>query len=262
MSDPIIFSSQIPVSAPMTTDSAGTGAKTAFQSIYRVVCSDTSKAGTSFAVDGSHVVTAEHVVRGSSKIFLIPSQGDLIDATLISFDDELDLAILEVSLDDPITSMFLSNASDITLGSQVSTWGFPDGYYGRAPILSVGYLAGVEPIKYKSGKVVQQWVVNAAFNRGNSGGPLLLIDDASVIGVVVSKIAPISPEILMALDALSKQRSGFIYTRTFIDGKKEQISEGQIIAEVLNELRGQVQLVVGRAIKIDDLTSFLKAAGI
>jgi S1-C subfamily serine protease len=158
--------------------------------------------------------------------------------------------------------MDLSTAKDFTLGSQVSTWGFPAGYSGRAPLLSVGYLAGLEALRTKSGVIVEQWVVNAAFNRGNSGGPLLSIDDATVIGVVSSKIAPISQSAKSALDALSSQRSGFSYTRTHPDGTQEQLSEGQIVAEILNELRAQVQLVVGMATKIDDLKSFLLANGV
>ena len=63
--------------------------------------------------------------------------------------------------------------------------------------------------------MIRQWVVNAAFNRGNSGGPVVLIETGEVIGVVSSKLAPISPTAKSALDALEQQKSGFTYEGTF-----------------------------------------------
>jgi nitrate/nitrite transporter NarK len=110
-----------------------------------------------------------------------------------------------------------------------------------------------------SGKIVVQYVVNAAFNSGNSGGPLIQIESGDVIGVVVSKLAPISPSTMSALKALQTTSSGFTYTVTAPDGTKSQLVEGQVIAMVLDDLRKQVQLVIGRAGMIGDLRSFLTA---
>jgi S1-C subfamily serine protease len=63
--------------------------------------------------------------------------------------------------------------------------------------------------------------VNAAFNGGNSGGPLILIETGDVIGVVVSKLAPISQNTLQALKALQSNQSGITYTATAPDGFSE-----------------------------------------
>ena len=126
-------------------------------------------------------------------------------------------------------------------------------------MLSAGYLAARDALKAKSGNTIQKWVVNAAFNSGNSGGPLLLIETGEVIGVVSSKLAPISQEAASALTALENQQSGFSYTATRPDGTTYNISEGQVVAMILNELRKQVQLVIGYAVLLDDLKAFLNA---
>jgi hypothetical protein len=122
--------------------------------------------------------------------------------------------------------------------------------------LSVGYLSGLQAIKTKSGGIVRQWIVNAAFNRANSGGPMLHIETGEVIGVVSSKLAPISNTAASALEALSKQGAGFMYPGTLPDGTKKDFSEGQVVGMVLDELRNQVQLVIGQAVLLEDLRNF------
>ena len=113
-----------------------------------------------------------------------------------------------------------------------------------------------------NGNQVIRWVVNAAFNSGNSGGPLILIETGEVIGVVSSKLAPISQFAEQALTAMEANSSGVCYTQTLSDGTVRQLVEGQVIAMILNELRSQVQLVIGYAVLLDDLRSFLSANGL
>jgi hypothetical protein len=74
--------------------------------------------------------------------------------------------------------------------------------------------------------------------------------------VVASKLAPISSTAASALEALKGQQSGFIYSATRPDGSKFNISEGQVVELVLEELRNQVQLVIGMAVPADDLRKF------
>jgi hypothetical protein len=145
------------------------------------------------------------------------------------------------------------------IGTQVSTWGFPGGYNGLSPMLSVGYLAGTDAYKLNSGKIVRKWVVNAAFNGGNSGGPLIHIETGAVFGVVSSKLAPISPEAAAILQILEQQKYGMQYTGKKPDGTDVSYSEAQLVGAVLNELRRQVQLVIGQAVLQEDLIAFLKA---
>lgn len=254
--------SNVPISAPINTDSAGKAGQVAFHSVFRVICPSTDSAGTGFLHTSGKVTTAEHVVSGCTDAIVLGNTGKPVKVSKIITDADLDLALL--SLTGPIGSPALpiSQAPDLSIGLQVSTWGFPSGFNGLSPLLSVGYLSGIDARKSKTGKVVEQWVVNAPFYKGNSGGPLLNIETGEVIGVVSSKLAPIPPSIQSALEALSKQKSGFVYHATLPDGTTKQFSEGQVVAEVLHYLRGQVQLVIGYAVKLGDLRTFLKTQGV
>ena len=91
-------------------------------------------------------------------------------------DAVLDLALLSLSKAVNAPALPLSTTDEFSIGAQVSTWGYPDGYHGLAPLLSSGYVAGVDRVKVAGEKTVSRLVINAAFNLGNSGGPLLEIE--------------------------------------------------------------------------------------
>jgi S1-C subfamily serine protease len=249
----------IPVSTPIDTDSAGRGGNVAVQSVLRIICIQHNSAGTGFVHKSGNIITAEHVVRGCPQPTIILPNGTTSVASVIATDQDYDLALVKPSA--PIEAMPLSVSArnNFAVGTQVSTWGFPGGYTGVTPLLSVGYLSGADASRTGSGKIIRQWVVNAAFNGGNSGGPLIHIETGEVIGVVSSKLAPISQDTAAILQLLEKQHSGFTYSGTKPDGTAVTFTEGQLIGMVLNELRGQVQLVIGKAVFLEDLITFLKS---
>lgn len=252
---------QIPVTAPMMTDSAGRSGAVATVSVFRIQCLSKKKAGTAFLHKSGKVITAAHIVDGCNApdIVLIDPSGKNIMIRDLKVDRDRDLAILDPQSKLKADSLPISRETKQTIGMQVSTWGYPLGYNGRAPLISVGYLAGIGDSASAGGKLHRRWVVNGAFNLGNSGGPLINIEDGTVVGVVSSKLAPIPKRIAAELEALSEQGSGFRYTITCADGRTEQLSEGQVIAEVLQYLRSQTQLVIGHAVTLGDLRSFLKS---
>lgn len=104
-------------------------------------------------------------------------------------------------------------------------------------------------------------MINAAFNPGNSGGPLLVWGEDTVVGVVVSKHAPISPWLLSILQALQNQQSGFTYTATDSQGNQSQFTEAQLVAQVLLYFREMTQVVIGEAIAGEELETFLRSRG-
>jgi S1-C subfamily serine protease len=263
----------IPVSAPVDTDTAGKSGDIATRSVVRIICVENGSGGTGFLHRSGNIITAGHVVRimnndGSlagecKKPEMITPTGIRAPVAILASDPDHDLALLKPG--EPISGkpLTIADNDDIKVGTQVSTWGFPAGYNGLSPILSVGYLSGIDAVRMNSGTIVKQWVVNAAFNGGNSGGPVIHIETGSVIGVVSSKLAPISPFAAMALTTLTKHHyRGVQYDYTMPDGTKSQLTEGQIIGRVLTELRRQVQLVIGKAVTRSDLVAFLKAHNI
>jgi S1-C subfamily serine protease len=249
----------IPVAAPIDTDSAGRGGNIAVQSVLRIICVQQNSAGTGFLHKSGNIITADHVVRGCQQPIIVLPNGDTVAATIIAADQDYDLALIKPNMPINATPLSISAHNNFAVGTQVSTWGFPGGYFGITPMLSVGYLAGIDALKTGSGKIIRQWVVNAAFNGGNSGGPLIHIETGEVVGVVSSKLAPLSQDAAAILELLEKQNSGFTYTGTKPDGTAVTYTEGQLIGMVLKELRNQVQLVIGKAVLLEDLIAFLKS---
>lgn len=250
-------------SAPVTTDIAGKAATAVRQGVMRVMCSPTAFGGTGFLHKSGNVITAAHVVKDCKPpdLLLITPTGQRFTVINVDADEMLDLALLRPAIALPGQPITIALVAPPTLGMQVATWGYPGGYNGLAPLLSVGYLAGTQDFKV-GGSTVQRWVVNAAFNGGNSGGPVLSIENGSIVGVVSSKLAPLPDHIATILDLLGKQTSGFIHYATKPDGSEVTYTEGQLIGEVLQYLRGQVQLVIGYAVSPDDIVNFLKTRNV
>lgn len=249
------------MAAPIDSDSAGRGGAVATQACMRVICHTTNSVGTGFLHKSGRVITAEHVVRGCTAPELLLANLTTVKAKVVAVDNVLDLAILEPEISISAPSMTLSGGSNFAVGAHVSTWGYPGGYQGAAPMLSAGYLAAMDA-HLIAGRQISKWVVNAAFNSGNSGGPLLLIETGEVIGVVSSKLAPISAAAQQALAVLESNTSGICFEQRLSDGSTRTLVESQIVAMIMNELRGQVQLVIGYAVLLDDLRGFLTSNGI
>ena len=91
---------------------------------------------------------------------------------------------------------------------------------------------------------------------------MINVSDGKVIGVVVSKMAPLPPYIAEYLELLEvNEEGGKVVTRK-PDGSRGEMTQGQIIAEVLEYLRKQTQMVIGHAVILGDLRSFLRGNGI
>jgi S1-C subfamily serine protease len=250
----------IPVSTRWILDAVGETGRTAINSVYMIVCPKTSKKGTGFLIKTGQVITNEHVVRDclASEIYAYSSYGKKTSFCQMILDKERDLAIL-IPTEKIQGGLSLGSDDNLLVGTLVSTWGFPLGYNGPAPILSVGYLSGFKAYeKNNSGKdVIKHLVVNGAFNPGNSGGPLFISNDDKVIGIVVSKHAPISNFLLSSIEALAKNRTGVGFTFIDNEGNEKLLIESQIVAELLQYFRDLTQVMIGEAISISELKAFL-----
>jgi len=253
---------QIRVSSFLYNDSPGKTSATARTSVFRIQCPTTRSAGTGFLHSSGKILTAAHVVTDCPKLgirILIPS-GKEVKGTVIAIDSKVDLAVISPNNPLPGTPLLISNSNSLSLGAQTVTWGFPDGYSNLEPMLSVGHLSGIDFVPVSETETRKRLVVNAAFNSGNSGGPLVDVESGEVIGVVSTKLAPIPQDIQTELDYL-KNHEGGIYSggvrRQFPDGTSKLLSRGQVIADVLFFLRRQTQLVIGHAVMLGDLRDFL-----
>jgi S1-C subfamily serine protease len=230
-------------------ESAWRGGPRAASSVYRVNCPDSNKSGTAFGHRSGQIITAEHVISNCdpTKLQVLASSGATTGVTAVVSDPVLDLALLKPSVSD-FVKLPLDITSDptFTIGAQVATWGFPAGYNGLIPLLSVGHFAGVERYLIPPDTILHKWVVNGAFNRGNSGGPLIETQTAKVVGVISSKLAPIPDKLKSDIKELEENGS----------------TEGKTIVKVLQYLYMQTQLVIGFATPNNDLKQFLQKNGV
>lgn len=261
----IMHNNALEVSAIINPASAGVSAEIANSSVMRIYCTANGIGGTGFLHKSGVVLTAAHVVANCNPkdLILILPNNQQVAVKSYEADVERDVAFVTPEKQIIGEALQLGDEKQFAVGKLVTAWGFPAGYNGIRPMLTVGYLSGVDGVLLSDGKtVVARWVVNAAFNGGNSGGPVLDANTGTVIGMVSSKLAPIPPIIESALVALSNQSSGFMYQQTLPDGTKKQVSEGQVISDVLKYLRSQTQLVIGHSVVVQDIKTFLSSKGV
>jgi S1-C subfamily serine protease len=249
----------MPIATKWLLSSVGSANQPAINAAYLVASSKTDRKGSAFAVRaGDYLITNEHVVRGSAPadLLVVSASGQVCKATSMVISVQLDLAAIRLAIS-PADGLRIQVAGP-EVGERVHTWGYPLAWNGPSPLLSVGYLAGFAPYQANAtSPMVKHYVVNGAFNPGNSGGPLIASVDDAVIGVVVSKHAPITGWHLSALEALKNQKSGLQYTATDASGNTVAFSEGQLVGDLLQYFRDMTQVVIGEAIASEELVSFL-----
>lgn len=142
---------------------------------------DAGQFGTGFAVSPEgYVVTCFHVVRGAERIVIHLDSGYL-DAKIVAFDPQNDLAVLKVE-DWPGRYLGLSSSREVTHASEILAAGFPDpSVLGRNPKISTGIVNALSGVR-DDPRYVQ---ISAPVQPGNSGGPLLS-PSGRAVGVVAS----------------------------------------------------------------------------
>ncbi|MEM6461259.1 MAG: Do family serine endopeptidase [Pseudomonadota bacterium] len=138
-----------------------------------------------FISDDGIVVTNNHVVANGEEFTIIMNDGTELDAELIGRDSRTDLAVLKVDSDRTFTYVAFDDDDTTRIGDWVVAVGNPFGLGGTvtAGIVSArGRDIGAGPYD----DFIQ---VDAAVNRGNSGGPTFNLE-GEVIGVNTAIFSP------------------------------------------------------------------------
>ncbi|MER5178898.1 MarP family serine protease [Streptomyces sp. NPDC002896] len=143
--------------------------------------------GTGFVFSDRRVMTNAHVVGGVDEPTVqIGGKGKLYDATVVLYDWQRDIAVLDVPNLNAPALKFAS--TDATSGSSAIVAGFPEnGSYDVRPARVRARIPANGPDIYHRGTVSRDvYSLYATVRQGNSGGPLLT-PDGKVYGVVFAK---------------------------------------------------------------------------
>jgi S1-C subfamily serine protease len=254
-------SQSIPIATQWLLDTAQTNDRIAVTSVFKIWCTKTSELGTGFALDTGYIITDEHVVRkcDAPDLEVISSAGERITVSSLVVDSYRDLAAMTTTGVQP--GLRIEKHSRMNVGSGLSTWGYPFGIDGPAPLWTIGYLSGYNyykpdpPDPAKAG--VKHLIVSGAFNPGNSGGPLIAAT-GGVVGVVVNKrLFSMTPFLTSAIESMAKNASGVTFVATDSTGNKTTFVESQLVAELLKYYRDVSQVYIGEAIASEELIDFL-----
>ena len=136
--------------------------------------------------DGKWVITNRHVVENWKAVQVRNGLGERREAKEITYDQYLDLAIIELS--EPYDKKMAHNLIDIVqpkVGESVFVIGFPLAqiFGNQYPVISMGIVSS----NYGYMESDSQFQVTAKMNPGNSGGPVFN-KKGQVIGVAVAKL--------------------------------------------------------------------------
>ena len=136
-------------------------------------------AGSGFIIDESGlIVTNAHVVDNAESVTVTLHDGTELDAEILGIDSKTDLAVLKVEHGEALPTVEFAATDDVRVGDKVLAVGSPFGLGGSVTsgiISATGREIG-------SGPYDDFLQIDAAINRGNSGGPAFNLD-GEVIGV-------------------------------------------------------------------------------
>lgn len=132
-----------------------------------------------------HILTAAHVVDGSTKIKVKTQDGKLRDATVLFSEKTADIALLKLDVpDSSLAHATLGNSDAMAVGQNIYAIGSP---YGMENSFSSGIVSAFRNFNalYDGTVNIEFIQTDAAINSGNSGGPLFN-SNGEVVGIASS----------------------------------------------------------------------------
>lgn len=142
--------------------------------------------GSGFVISADgFVVTNHHVVKDADEIVVTLTDGEEYQAELVGSDNKTDLALLKLDNAEDLKYVVWGNDENSRVGDWVVAIGNPFGLGGSA---STGIISA-RGRDIRSGPYDDYIQVDAAINRGNSGGPLFNMR-GEVIGINTAIYSP------------------------------------------------------------------------
>lgn len=140
--------------------------------VGRVIQSEGSGSGSVWDHEG-HILTNYHVIRGASHMVITMHDGEQYDASLVGHDISNDIAVLKINPGtDSLRPISVGRSERLRVGQRVFAMGSP---LGLEQTMTSGIVSSLNrTIPSLSKRTMRSIIqIDAALNRGNSGGPLL-----------------------------------------------------------------------------------------
>ncbi len=135
--------------------------------------------GSGFIIDPSGlIVTNNHVIDGADEITVILADNTKLKATLVGRDERVDIALLRVTPEKPLTAVPFADSATARVGDWVLAIGNP---FGLGGTVTAGIVSALQR-DIRSGPYDEFIQTDASINQGNSGGPLFNMN-GEVIGI-------------------------------------------------------------------------------
>ncbi len=142
--------------------------------------------GSGFIIDpDGTIVTNNHVIGDSAEMTVILNDGSEYEARLIGRDEKTDLAVLKIDVDRALPSVTFGDSDEVRVGDWVMAVGNP---FGLGGTVTVGVISARNR-EIEAGPYDDFLQLDAAINRGNSGGPSFNAA-GRVIGVNTAILSP------------------------------------------------------------------------
>jgi serine protease Do len=212
-----------------------------------------------FISEDGYLVTNNHVVQGGSELVVVMDNGDELDAKLIGTDPRTDLAVLKVEENGrKFTYVEFADDGKVRVGDWVVAVGNPFGLGGTvtAGIVSArGRDIGAGPYD----DFIQ---IDAAVNRGNSGGPAFNLK-GEVVGINTAIFSPSGGNVGIAF-AIPASTAKMVVDELIKDGSVSRGWLGVQIQPVTDEIGESLGLADAKGALVSEAQPDgpAKAAGI
>ncbi len=186
-----------------------------------------------FISSDGYVVTNNHVVEGATEIELVLEDGREFDAELIGTDAVTDLAVLKVDAGNIFDHVEFGTSSEMRRGDWVVAVGNPFGLGGTATSGIVSAI-GEPGDRGRSSTYVDYLQIDAAINRGNSGGPTFDLN-GRVIGVNTAIYSPTGGSVGIGF-AIPSDRAKAITDALIKDGRVSRGWLGVTIQDLTDDM--------------------------
>ncbi|MBL0371094.1 Do family serine endopeptidase [Rhizobium sp. KVB221] len=188
----------------------------------------TSQGSGFFISEDGYLVTNNHVVDGGSAFTVVLADGTEMDAKMIGRDPRTDLAVLKVDEKRKFTYVQFADDSKVRVGDWVVAVGNPFGLGGTVT-------AGIVSARSRDlgqGPYDDFLQVDAAVNRGNSGGPTFNLE-GEVVGINTAIFSPTGGNVGIAFaipasvakDVVTKLIKGGDIARGWLGVKIEPVTQ-------------------------------------